>query len=30
MFGKYLEPLWLNYLKERVAAIREAAIERIP
>jgi hypothetical protein len=27
---KYLEPLILNYLKDRVSAIRAAAIERIP
>ena len=26
---KYLEPLFLNYLKDRVSAIRGAAIERI-
>jgi serine/threonine-protein phosphatase 2A regulatory subunit A len=27
---KFLEPLFLNYLKDRVAAIREVAIDRIP
>ena len=30
MFAKYLEPLILNYLKDRVSAIRSAAIERLP
>ena len=30
LFVKYLEPLILNYLKDRVSAIRAAAIERIP
>jgi hypothetical protein len=29
LFVKYLEPLILGYLKERVSAIRSAAIERI-
>jgi serine/threonine-protein phosphatase 2A regulatory subunit A len=27
---KYLEPLFLNYLKDRVSTIREVAISRIP
>lgn len=30
LFVKFLEPLILNYLKDRVSAIRAAAIERIP
>ena len=29
LFAKYLEPLFLNYLKDRVSSIRAAAIERI-
>jgi hypothetical protein len=29
LFTKYLEPLILNFLKERVSAIRGVAIERI-
>ena len=29
LFNKYLEPLFLNYLKDRVSAIRTIAIERI-
>jgi hypothetical protein len=30
LFNKYLEPLILTFLKDRVSAIRGAAIERIP
>lgn len=30
LFSKYLEPLITNYLKDRVSAIRAAAIDRIP
>jgi hypothetical protein len=30
LFSKYLEPLIINYLKDRVSAIRAAAIDRIP
>lgn len=30
LFVKYLEPLILNYLKDRVSTIREVAISRIP
>lgn len=30
LFNKYLEPLFLNYLKDRVSTIREVAISRIP
>ena len=29
LWAKSLEPLFLNYLKDRVSAIRAAAIERI-
>jgi serine/threonine-protein phosphatase 2A regulatory subunit A len=29
LFTKYLEPLFINYLKDRVSAIRGVAIERI-
>lgn len=30
LFAKYLEPLIMNYLKDRVSTIREVAISRIP
>lgn len=29
LFTKYLEPFFLNYLKDRVSAIRSVAIDRI-